>query len=194
MIDYSEMLTENQLQKIIKYIFNNLKEIISEAIPINQNCESILINANINTVFYFWANWRTRFIEKEIVREIKFNGDPKIPGSSLELTYLNKYRINIIVNECISYEQKDEKEDDTEWNYKFTIVEKEGQSECFNTIFISCENGTKTLVIAENDINKNMAFEKIQELSKRKLGILNEIKNYIEKTKEDLKKLGNDVY
>ena len=58
----------------------------------------------------------------------------------------------------------------------------------------SCENGSKTLVIVENDINKNIGFEKLQELSERKLLILNGMKNYIENNLEDLKKLGNDVY
>ena len=53
LIDYSEMLTENQLKNIVQYIFNNLRETLTDAMPINQNSESIIINANINTVFFF---------------------------------------------------------------------------------------------------------------------------------------------
>ena len=63
-----------------------------------------------------------------------------------------------------------------------------------NCIFISCENGTKTLVSVENNINENIGIEQIQELSNRKLGILTEIKTYIENNLNDLIKLGNDAY
>ena len=194
MIDYSEMLTENQLKNIIGYIFNNLKNRSTETIPLNQNSESIIVNANINIVFYFWANWRTHLVGKEIVKDIKFNGDPKIPGNSLELTYLNKYRIKMIVEEVNSFIQKGNEDDDNEWNYKYTIIGNKGQSESLNCIFLSCENGTKTFVSVTNDINKDIGIEKWQELSERKLKILNGMKNYIENNLEDLKKIGNDVY
>ena len=194
MIDYSEMLTENQLKNIIGYIFNNLKNSSTETIPLNQNSESIIVNANINIVFYFWANWRTHLVGKEIVKDIKFNGDPKIPGNSLELTYLNKYRIKMIVEEVNSFIQKGNEDDDNEWNYKCTIIGNKGQSESLNCIFLSCENGTKTFVSVTNDINKDIGIEKWQELSERKLKILNGMKNYIENNLEDLKKIGNDVY
>lgn len=194
MIDYSEMLTENQLKNIVGYVFNNLQDSLREAIPINQNSESVIVNANINIVFYFWANWRTHLVGKDIVKDIKFNGDPKIPGNSLELTYLDKYRIKMIVEEVNSFVQKGNEDDDNEWNYKYTIVGNKGQSESLNCIFISCENGTKTLVIVENDINKDIGIEKLQGLSERKLRIMNGMKNYIENNLEELKKLGNDVY
>ena len=55
-----------------------------------------------------------------------------------------------------------------------------------NCIFISCENGNKTLVSAENNINVKIDIDKIQELSKRKLKILKGMKEYIEKNKEFL--------
>ncbi len=55
-----------------------------------------------------------------------------------------------------------------------------------NCIFISCENGNKTWVSAENNINDKVGIDKIQELSKRKLKILTDMKNYIEKNKESL--------
>ena len=194
LIDYSETLNENQLKNIIQYIFNNLQSSLDEALPIKQNSESIIVNANINLVFFFWANWRTHLVGKEIVKEIKFNGDPKIPGSTLEFIYLDKYKLKIIVDEVNAFISKENEEDDKEWNYKYRIVGQQGQSESLNCIFLSCENGTKTLVTVENDINKNIGIDKIQELSKRKLMILNGMKNYIENNLDYLKKLGNDFY
>jgi hypothetical protein len=194
MIDYSETLNETQLKNIVQYVFNNLQESVREALPINTNSESIIINADINIVFFFFANWRTHLVGKEIVKDFKFNGDPKIPGSTIELTYLNKYRIKIIVEEVNSFIQKENEETDKEWNYKYTLEGQKSQSECLNCIFISCENGTKTLVSVENNINENIGIEQIQELSNRKLGILTEIKTYIENNLNDLIKLGNDAY
>ena len=194
MIDYTEMLTENQLKNIVQYAFNNIRNSLRESVPLNQNSESIIINANINIVFYFFANWRTHLVEGEIVKNIKFNGDPKIPGSTLEITYLNKYKIKVTVEEVNSFFQQKNEDDDNEWNYKYTIEGNKGESETLNCIFISCENGTKTFVSVENDINKNIGIEKMQELSKRKLGILTNMKNYIENNLEKLKNLGNDVY
>ena len=194
MIDYSEMLTENQLKNIVQYMFNNFTDILSETMPINQNSESIIINANINIVFFFWANWRTPLAGKDIVRDIKFNGDPKIPGNTLEFIYLNKYKLKIIVDEINSFIQRGNEDDDNEWNYKYTIIGNKGQSECLNCIFLSCENGTKTFVTIENDINKNIGIDRLQELSKRKLFIITRMKEYIENNLEYLKKLGNDVF
>ena len=194
MIDFSETLNENQLKNIIQYIFNNLQSSLDEVLPINQNSESIIVNANINLVYSFWANWRTHLVGKEIVKDIKFNGDPKIPGSTLEFIYLDKYKLKIIVDEANPFFSKENEEDDKEWNYKYTIVGQKGQSESLNCIFLSCENGMKTLVTVENDINKNIGIDKIQELSKRKLMILNGMKNYIENNLDYLKKIGNDVY
>ena len=194
MIDYSEMLTEDQLKNIVQYMFNNFSSILKEAMPINQNSESIIVNANINVVFFFWANWRTHLVGKDIVRDIKFNGDPKIPGNTLEFIYLNKYHMNIIVTEVNSFIQKGNEDDDNEWNYKYTLTVNNGQSECLNCIFLSCENGTKTFVTVENDINKNIGIDGLQELSKRKLYIMTRMKDYIEKNVEYLKKLGNDVF
>ena len=194
MIDYSEMLTENQLKNIVQYMFNNFTDILSETMPINQNSESIIINANINIVFFFWANWRTPLAGKDIVRDIKFNGDPKIPGNTLKFIYLNKYKLKIIVDEINSFIQRGNEDDDNEWNYKYTIIGNKGQSECLNCIFLSCENGTKTFVTIENDINKNIGIDRLQELSKRKLFIITRMKEYIENNLEYLKKLGNDVF
>ena len=194
MIDYSEMLTEDQLKNIVQYMFNNFSTILKETMPINQNSESIIVNANINIVFFFWANWRTHLVGKDIVRDIKFNGDPKIPGNTLEFIYLNKYHLNIIVTEVNSFIQKGNEDDDNEWNYKYTLTVNNGQSESLNCIFLSCENGTKTFVTVENDINKNIGIDGLQELSKRKLYIMTRMKEYIEKNIEYLKKLGNDVF
>lgn len=193
-IDYSELLSENQLKNIVQYTFNNLQDSLRTVKPINKNTESIIINANINTVFYFFANWRTRFIGKDIIKDIKFNGDPKIPKNNLEFTYLNKYKVKITVEEVNSYEQKENEEDDKEWNYKYTLEGQKNQSECLNCIFISCENNTKTFVSVENDINEKIGIEQIQELSNRKLKILTAMKNYIENNLSDLTKLSNDEY
>ena len=52
-IDYTEILSENQLKNVVQYVFNNIKNILNESLPLNQNSESIIINANINIVFYF---------------------------------------------------------------------------------------------------------------------------------------------
>ena len=194
LIDYTEMLTEKQLKNIVHYIFNNLIDSLNEALPINQNSESIIINSNINTVFFFFANWRTHLVGKDIVKDVKFNGDPKIPGNSLEFTYLDKYKIKIIVEEVNSFIQKGNEDDENEWNYKYRIINNQGQSEVLNCIFLSCENGTKTFVSVENDINKNIGIDKLQELYKRKLFILTGMKNYIENNLEFLQKIGNDVY
>ena len=102
--------------------------------------------------------------------------------------------MKIIVEEVNSFIQKDNEDDDNEWNYKYTIIGNKGQSECLNCIFLSCENGTKTFVTIENDINKNIGIDRLQELSKRKLFIITRMKEYIENNLEYLKKLGNDVF
>ena len=106
MIDYSETLNESQLKEIIQYLLNNLKSTLNKEIPITNNCESIIVNANINIVYYFWANWRTHMCSPDIIKDIKFNGDPKIVGNSLEFTYLNKYRLVAAVEEVNSYYQE----------------------------------------------------------------------------------------
>ena len=52
LIDYSEMLTENQLKNIVQYIFNNLRETLTDAMPINQNqvpLNSQMLSQDINT-------------------------------------------------------------------------------------------------------------------------------------------------
>ena len=192
-IDYTEILNENQLKNIVQNVFNNIENSLTESIPLNQNSESIIINANINIVFYFFANWRTHLVE-EYVNDIKFNGDPKIPGNTLEITYLNKYRFKVKVEEVNSFIQQKNEDDNNEWNYKYTIEGNKGQLETLNCIFISCENGSKTFVSVENDINKNIGIEKMQKLSERKLMILTGMKNYIENNLEKLKNISNDVY
>ena len=166
LIDYSEILNEYQLKEIVQFLFNNLNSTLQKENPISKNCESIIINANINIVYFFWANWRTHLCGPEIVKDIKFNGDPKIVGNTLELTYLNKYRLGI----------------------------SNGQGEDLNNVFVSCENGSKTWVSVENDINEKIGIDKLQELSKRKLMILKSMKNYIENNIDFLKSLGNDKY
>jgi len=192
-IDYSEILNENILKDIIQYLFDNLKNVLLETIPITKNCESIIVNANINLVYNFWANWRTHMCGEDIVKNIKFNGDPKVVGNTLEFTYLNKYNLVASVEEANSFIQNGNEDDNHEWNYKYKLIQ-EGQSEYLNCVFVSCENGTKTWVSVENDINEKIGIEGLQELSKRKLKILNSMKDFIEKNIEYLKTLSNDEY
>ncbi len=194
LIDYSEVLNENQLKDIVQCSFDNLFEILQKSVPHTKNCESIIVNANINLVFNFWVNWRTHLVGKDIVKDVKFNGDPKIPGNSLELTYLNKYRLNALTEEANSFIQEGNEDDDNEWNFKYKLCVPEGQGEYFNNIFVSCENGSKTWVSVENEINEKIGIDKLQELSKRKLYILNAMKNYIENNIELLKNISNDNY
>lgn len=194
LIDYSEVLNENQLEDIVQGSFDNLFEILQKSVPHTKNCESIIVNANINLVYNFWANWRTHLVGKDIVKDVKFNGDPKIPGNSLELTYLNKYRLIALTEEANSFIQEGNEDDDNEWNFKYKLSVPEGQGEYFNNIFVSCENGSKTWVSVENEINEKIGIDKLQELSKRKLYILNAMKNYIENNIELLKNISNDNY
>ena len=194
LIDYSEVLNENQLEDIVQGSFDNLFEILQKSVPHTKNCESIIVNANINLVYNFWANWRTHLVGKDIVKDVKFNGDPKIPGNSLELTYLNKYRLIALTEEANSFIQEGNEDDDNEWNFKYKLSVPEGQGEYFNQIFVSCENGSKTWVSVENEINEKIGIDKLQELSKRKLYILNAMKNYIENNIELLKNISNDNY
>ena len=64
-----------------------------------------------------------------------------------------------------------------------------GEEEIFNTVFVSCENGTKTFLSVENDINSEIQVKELDSLSKRKLTLLNSLKNYIEKNKKFLEDL-----
>ena len=192
--DYSEILNENQLKDIIQFFFNNLNDIIHETIPLTKNCESIIVNANINLVYNFLANWRTHMCGENIIKDIKFNGDPKVVGNTLEFTYLNKYRLIAEVKEANSFIQEGNEDDNHEWNYKYKLCIPNGQGEYLNCVFVSCENGTKTWVSVENDINEKIGINKLQELSERKLKILNSMKNFIEKNIDYLKSLSNDDY
>jgi hypothetical protein len=186
MTDFSEYLNDNQLKDITQSIFNNFDEVIIKTVPLTKNCESIVINANINIVFDFWATWKIKDIGNELVSNLKMNGDPSIIGTKLNYIYFQKYELTAIVEEVNKYNQKGNEDDNNEWNYKYKITFKNGQTEDLNCIFISCENGNKTWVSAENNINDKIGIDKIQELSKRKLKILTDMKNYIEKNKESL--------
>ena len=129
-----------------------------------------------------------------IIRDIKFNGDPKVVGNTLEFTYLNKYRLMAEVKEANSFSQEGNEDDNHEWNYKYKLCIPGGQGEYLNCVFVSCENGTKTWVSVENDINEKIGIDKLQELSERKLKILNSMKNFIENNIDYLKGLSNDDY
>ena len=183
-IDYSEILNEEQLKNITESIFNNFEEILIKTVPLTKNCESIIIDANINLVFDFWSTWKIMDIGDELVSNLKMNGDPRIVGTKLNYVYFKKYPLTAIIKEVNSYFQEGNEDDDNEWNYKYKVIFENGQSETLNCVFVSCENGSKTWVSAENDINDKIGIAKLQELSKRKMIILNEMKKYIEKNKE----------
>ena len=88
MIDYSEALNKNQLEDIIKSIFDNFEEIIIKEVPLTKNCESIIIDVNINTVFNFYASWNLSGLGEKLVKNIKIDGDPYKLGSKIYFTYL----------------------------------------------------------------------------------------------------------
>ena len=191
MIDYSETLIEEQLKNITQSIFNNFEDILIKTVPLTKNCESIIIDMNINVVFDFWATWKIADIGDEIVSELKMDGDPELVGTKLNYKYFKKYALTAIVEEVNSFVQEGKEDDNNEWNYKYKVIFQNGQSETLNCVFVSCENGTKTWVSAENDINDKIGIAKLQELSQRKLIILNSMKNYIEKNKDVLMDLYN---
>ena len=186
MIDFSEYLNDEQLKDITKSILNNFYEVIVKTVPLTKNCESIVIDANINLVFDFWASWKIKDIGDEFVSNLNIEGDPYIVGTKLNYVYFKKYKLSAIVEEVNKYNQKGNEDDNNEWNYKYRIFFANGQTELLDCIFISCENGNKTFVSAENNINIKIVIDKIQELSERKLKILTSMKEYIEKNKEFL--------
>ena len=186
MIDFSEYLNDEQLKDITKSILNNFYEVIVKTVPLTKNCESIVIDANINLVFDFWASWKIKDIGDEFVSNLNIEGDPYIVGTKLNYVYFKKYKLSAIVEEVNKYNQKGNEDDNNEWNYKYRIFFANGQTELLDCIFISCENGNKTFVSAENNINIKIGIDKIQELSERKLKILTSMKEYIEKNKEFL--------
>lgn len=196
-IDYYEVFKEEQIKNIVLSIFDNFEEVLINTVPLTANSESIIIDMNINVVFYFWATWKFADIEDiqhGFVSGLKANGDPRIVGTKLDYYYFHKYKIEAIIQEVNSYKQEGNEDDCNEWNYKYKVTFGNGQSETLNIVFVSCENGKKTWVSTENDINSKIGVEKLQELSKRKLQILNDIKNYIEKNKEFLVNLYNNNY
>ena len=194
MTDYSEILNEEQLKDITQSIFKNFEEILINTVPLTKNCESIIIDANINIVFDFWASWKIKDIGDGIVKDVKLNGDPTKIGTKINYIYFEKYILTAIVEEVNSFIQEGNEDDNNEWNYKYKVIFQNGQSETLNCVFVSCENGTKTWISAENDINDKIGIEKLQELSERKLTILNSMKNYIEKNRQTLVDLYFDYW
>ena len=70
MIDFSEALNEGQLQNGIQSIFNNFKDIIVKEVPLTKNCESIIINSNINIVFDFWIDWKFQYLNEKLIANV----------------------------------------------------------------------------------------------------------------------------
>ena len=186
-IDFSEILNEEQLENITKSIFKNFEEILNKEVPLTKNTESIIIDANINIVYDFWSNWRFEQMGDGLMTNIKMDGSPTTIGTKINYLYLMKYKVSAIVKEVNSFFQEGNEDDNNEWNYKHEVFFDNGQSEMFNAIFISCENGSKTYFAVENDYNEKVSIDKLEELSKRKLQALISVKNYIEKNLEKLK-------
>lgn len=184
MIDYSETLNKNQLENIIKSIFDNFEEIIIKEVPLSKNCESIIIDVNINTVFKYYASWNFSGLGEDLIKIIKIDGDTYKKGTKINFIYLGKISVIAIVEEINSFIQEGNLDDNNEQNYKYKLIFENGEAEYFNAIFISCENGTKTYLSLENDINEKIKIDELSELSNRKLRLLNSIKSYFEKNKE----------
>ena len=180
MIDFSEIFNDEQIKNITQSIFNNFQNILINTVPLTKNCESIIIEANINLVFDFWISWKVANAENSMVTNVKMDGDPRKVGTKINYIYF-KYLLTAEILEVNGFTQEGSEDDNNEWNYKYKITFQNGQSETLNNVFVSCENGKKTWVSVENDI-----IERLQELSKRKLIVLNAMKNYIEKNKEVL--------
>lgn len=191
MIDYSEILNDQQIKSIAQSLFNNFEEILIKIIPVTKNCESIVIDANINIVYNFWATWKVADIEDGLVSDLKMDGDPRKVGTKINYIYYKKYPVTAEITEANNYFQEGDEDDNNEWNYKYRVTFKNGESETLNSLFVSCENGTKTWVGVENEINEKIGITKLQEISQRKLTVLNGMKIYIEKNKELLINLYN---
>jgi hypothetical protein len=161
MIDFSETLNESQLKDIILSIFNNFKDIIIKEVPLTKNCESIIINANINIVFDFWENWKFKYLNEKIITNVRMEGEPNKSGSRIHFFFLDKYSIISEIIEINKFFQEGNEDDNNEWNYKFRITYENEESETYNAIFVSCENGTKTYISLENNINEKIKVKKI---------------------------------
>jgi hypothetical protein len=180
MIDFSETLNEDQLENIIKSIFINFYDIVVKEVPLTINCESIIINANINVVFDFWINWKFKYLDEKIIRTYKIDGDPNKIGTKIYCIFLGKILVTLEILEINKFYQEGNEDDNNEWSYKHNITYDDGEIENYTVIFISCENGTKTYVSFENKINAKIKVKKLTEYTYRKLALLNEVKRFIE--------------
>ena len=189
MIDYSETLNDEQLKNIIQTLFKNFKEIIIKEFPLTKNCESIIVDANINIVFNFWASFQFPYLEDGFFTNLEADGPLNKVGTKINYFYLNKYKVTTIVLEVNGFTQEGNEDDNNEWNYKNKTIFEDGEYEIFNAVFVSCENGSKTYLSLESDINENIELKELEQLSKRKLLILTKMKDFIEKNKEFLTNL-----
>jgi hypothetical protein len=114
MIDFSEYLNDEQLKDITKSILNDFYEVIVKTVPLTKNCESIVIDANINLVFDFWASWKIKDIGDEFVSNLNIEGDPYIVGTKLNYIYFKKYKLSAVVEEVNKYIQKGNENDNNE--------------------------------------------------------------------------------
>ena len=156
------------MKHITKSIFNNFEEILIKTVPLTKNCESIIIDANINIVFDFWATWKVADLEEGFVTDLKACGDPRLVGTKLDYIYFKKLRMTAVIEEVNSFTQEGNEDDNNEWIYKYKLIFQKNQSETVTYIFVSCENGTKTWVSSENDINAKLEIEKYKNYRKIK--------------------------
>ena len=134
MIDYSEILNEDQIKTVTQTLFANFEEILINIVPLTKNCESIIIDANINIVYDFWATWKVVEVEGGMVTDLNIDGDPRLVGTKLNYIYFKKYPITAEIKEANSYIQEGNEDDNNEWNYKYTVTFKNGQSETLNCV------------------------------------------------------------
>ena len=134
-------------------------------------------------VFDFWENWKLKYLDEKIIRNCKIDGEPNKIGTKIDLLFLDKISLVLEILEINRFYQEGNEDDNNEWNYKHKDSYEDGESETFNVIFVSCENGTKTYVSFENKINEKIKVKRLTEITYRKLKLLNGIKNFIENNK-----------
>ena len=103
MIDYSEYLNDEQLKDVTQSILKNFYEVIVKTIPLSKNCESIVIDANINIVYDFWSSWKIKDIGDEFVSNLEMEGDPNIVGTKLNV--VNQGNLNVMRPDYMSTDQ-----------------------------------------------------------------------------------------
>lgn len=170
----NSILNKNQLKQIVDSLFVSIENFLNENFYLSKNIESIVVENNIKNVFDFIVQWKI-LIDQRIIKNLKSHGNLNQIGTIIQFQYLS----NIPLTGEILEINKEESED-FEWNYKFRIYFENGRKDLINLIFVSCRNCTQTFVSFENETNKQLSNEELNEMSKRKLQILRYLKNYVE--------------